>query len=65
MPLKHIFSVYFLVVQKAVGQNTGPASANMDSIPFLLFKCLNLNFKKPPWVYMAPAMMMYDLVVVS
>lgn len=65
MPLKHTFSVCFLVVQEAAGQSTGLATADMDSVPFLLFKCLNLTFKKSPWVYMASAMMMYNLVVVS
>ncbi|CAN0051732.1 unnamed protein product [Rangifer tarandus platyrhynchus] len=34
-------------------------------IPFLVLKSPNLTLKKPPWVHMPSAVMVYTLVVVS
>ncbi|XP_062040409.1 oligosaccharyltransferase complex subunit OSTC-like [Lepus europaeus] len=34
-------------------------------VPFLVLECPNLKLKKPPWVHMPSAMMVYALVVVS
>ncbi|XP_039109415.1 oligosaccharyltransferase complex subunit OSTC-like [Hyaena hyaena] len=34
-------------------------------VPFLVRECTNLKLKKPPWVRMPSAMMVYTLVVVS
>ncbi|XP_036125939.1 oligosaccharyltransferase complex subunit OSTC-like [Molossus molossus] len=34
-------------------------------VPFLVLECPNLKLKKPPWVHMTLAMMVYTLVVVS
>ncbi|XP_055484361.1 oligosaccharyltransferase complex subunit OSTC-like [Psammomys obesus] len=39
----------------------------MDSlyrVPFLVLECPILKLKKPPWVHMLPAMMVYALVVI-
>ena len=45
-----------------------PATAYIDSlyrVPFLVLECPNLKLKKPPWVHMLSAVLVYALVVVS
>uniref|UniRef100_A0A2K5JPU8 Oligosaccharyltransferase complex subunit n=1 Tax=Colobus angolensis palliatus TaxID=336983 RepID=A0A2K5JPU8_COLAP len=34
-------------------------------VPFLVLECPNLKLRKPPWLHVASAMIVYALVVVS